>query len=126
MWKVLAKALESGEIKRLAASAEAFLGVDPLQLQPQLGVLLRGSPGQQIKFLEDHRTVGRGPVDLFAVNQHLAEGWPNQAVDDAQQRCFAATAGTNKRHEGAIFHGQVDLIQHREGRLVSVASTELV
>jgi hypothetical protein len=96
---------------QFASAVVAFLFVPAEQLRHDHNVFLDGHVGEQADLLDHiadvatqgHFVEARG---VFAVDQHLAGGRHDQAVDHFQRRTLAATRGAEEYADFALVDGQ--------------------
>jgi hypothetical protein len=96
-------------------SAPHDVAIEPaLHLHPVSHVAGDRSPREQARLLEDDRAFDARTGDALAVDVHAAGVIAKQTGHDVEERCLAAAAGAEDRHELAVSHRQSDVRQRED------------
>jgi hypothetical protein len=78
-----------------------------------------GEPGQKPEILEHHAVVFTRTLDPVAVDDGLSAVRRDQARDDPQQRCLAATARTKQADDLTALGAEADIVENETGSVRS-------
>jgi hypothetical protein len=116
-------ALQTHQADVVLNAAFALGRVHAQRDQTELHVVPHRLPGKQRKGLKNHRAVGPGLGDDFAVHTDRAARGVLQACSHAHAGGLAATRGPDDGHELAVLHHQVDVLQSHKGLAILVKHT---
>src|SRR6185437_13330314 len=123
---MVAKALQANQLEGVAHQVRSKGWGDALNFEAQFDVLPDGSPGKQVELLKDHRPVGGGSTDRFAVDDDVSRGSPNETIDDPEQSCFPAATWTKKGDKRRIGDGRGDIVESEQWRFAMAIRFELM